>query len=362
MLVLSSSQITRQSFQLCPAGLLKTLQSCTCNSVFFPGSLFWVEQCVRYRPRKENAVADPLSPGCISEFCSMSSQAAKEPTLVSLSLAELLLDLYLNWTTPLWKACLQLLSPRYLTLHLQSLHVENKPLPQVLCSVQPSPSASQQAPKLSVCHLPCPAVSKTTIKFGACAALIGTWRCWLALTEPYGHPGHASSMSIVGSRVLKTQLRIVSTSPSPRQSCISCRMSGSVPQRRTSIMPEGCGQPVALAILVLCNQASIQQQTQGDLHPFECLMHQLTPTPTCLWSESSSGEPSLIPMARACLSTWARDRLLPLPVFPVLHYLLFRFPGKGPLLVHYDSSLLNRKQFVKGVKFTLSVAQIAHQG
>ena len=135
---------------------------------------------------------------------------------------------------------------------------------------------------------------------------LGTWKYRQALTQPNGHPSHVSSTSFAVSSVLKTQRRTTSASSSPQQSCISCRMSGPMPQQRTSTKPECYGQPAALAISGLREHASSQRQTQGNPRPFECLMPQLTLTPTRLWSGSSSREPSPTPLARECLSTWAR--------------------------------------------------------
>ena len=72
--------------------------------LFFLEAYFGFEHCAQYCPGKENAIADALSQGHISEFRSLSPQAAREPTPVPPSLAELLLDLSLNWTSPRWKA------------------------------------------------------------------------------------------------------------------------------------------------------------------------------------------------------------------------------------------------------------------
>ena len=73
--------------------------------LFFLEAYFGFEQCARYSPGKENATHGALSRVCISEFRSLSPQAAKEPTPVPPSLAQLLLDLPLNLTFPTsWKA------------------------------------------------------------------------------------------------------------------------------------------------------------------------------------------------------------------------------------------------------------------
>ena len=72
--------------------------------LFFLEAYLGFEQCARYSPGKENATHNALSRVCISEFRSLSPQAAKEPTLVPPSLVQLLLDLPFNLTSPHWKA------------------------------------------------------------------------------------------------------------------------------------------------------------------------------------------------------------------------------------------------------------------
>ena len=71
---------------------------------FFLEAHFGCEHWASYRPGKENMLADALSRDHITEFYSLLPQAAKNPSPVPPTLAELLLDLTLNWTSPHWRA------------------------------------------------------------------------------------------------------------------------------------------------------------------------------------------------------------------------------------------------------------------
>ena len=99
--VSSFSERTSQLSPLWPAGLLvtpKLMHLLRCLS--FLEAHFGYGHRASYQPEKENLLADALSRDCITEFYSLLPQAAKNPSSVPLTLAELLLDLTLSWTSP----------------------------------------------------------------------------------------------------------------------------------------------------------------------------------------------------------------------------------------------------------------------
>lgn len=71
--------------------------------LFFFEAHFRFEHQAHHLPGKMNQLADALSRDRVSEFRSLSPQAARQPTVIPTSLIELLADTTLTWTSPRWK-------------------------------------------------------------------------------------------------------------------------------------------------------------------------------------------------------------------------------------------------------------------